>query len=109
MHNKFAQPPKNTILVLTTRKAIGKTTPSKHETSYGVQYRSLCITDPDVTYDAACTFDDDSDERLRSHFLLLKSLLSTHHDTLIRDLKWTKVDIETWLKEADVKKPSKKL
>ena len=26
MHKKFAQPPKNTILVLTTREAVGKTT-----------------------------------------------------------------------------------
>ena len=37
MHKKCAQPPKNTIRVLSTREAVGKTTPSKHETSYGVQ------------------------------------------------------------------------
>ena len=36
MHKKLAQPPKNTIPVLTTREAVGKTTSSKHETSYGV-------------------------------------------------------------------------
>ena len=41
MHKKFEIP------VLTTREAVGKTTPSKHETSYGIQYRNLCIVGPD--------------------------------------------------------------
>ena len=109
MHKKFAQPPKNTIPVLTTREAVGKTTLRKHETSYGVRYKNLCITGPDVKYDNDRMFADDSDERLRSHFLFLKSILSTHPDTLIRDRKWTKADIQSWFKEADVKKCSKKL
>ena len=109
MHKKFAQPPKNTILMLTTREVVGKITPSEHETSYGVQYRNLCITSPDVKYDTDRTFADDSDERLRSHFQFLKSILCMHLDPLIRDLKWTKADIQGWYKEADVKKHSKKL
>ena len=72
--------------MLTTREVVGKTTPSKHETSYGVQYRNLCLTGPDVKYDTHRTFADDSDERLRSHFQFLKSILSTHPDKVIRDL-----------------------
>ena len=40
MHKKFEIP------VLTTREAVGKTTPSKHETSYGTQYRNVCIVGP---------------------------------------------------------------
>ena len=109
LHKKFAQPPKSTIPALTTREAVGKTTPSTHKTSYGVQYRLSCITGPDLEYDTDRTFSDESNERLRSHFLFLKSILSTHPDTLIRDLKWTKADIQTWSKEADRKKRSKKL
>ena len=94
MHKKFAQP-KNTIPMSTTREVVSKTTPSKHEALYGVQYKNLCITGPDVKYDTDRTFADDSPERLRSHFLFLTSILSTHPDTLIRDLKWTKADIQT--------------
>ena len=60
MHKKFAQPAKNTIPVLTTREDVGKTTPSKHETSYGVQCRFLCIIGPDVKYDIDRTNDCDS-------------------------------------------------
>ena len=33
MHKKFAEPPLNTIPVLTTREGVGKTTPSNHEIS----------------------------------------------------------------------------
>ena len=104
MHKKFAPPAKNTSPVLTTGEAVGKTTPSKHETSYGVQYRNLCITGPDVKYHTDRTFANDSDERPRSHFQFMKSILSTHPDSLIRGLKWTKADIEMWFKEAGVKK-----
>ena len=95
--------------MLTTREAVGKTTLSKHETLYGVQYMNLCITGPEVKYDSNRTFADDSDEQLRSHCLFLKSILSTHPDTLIRDLKWTKADIQTWCKEATSKDVLKKL
>ena len=59
MQKKYAQPPENTIRVFTTHEAVGKTTPSKHETSYGVQYRHLCITGPDVNHDTTRTFADD--------------------------------------------------
>ena len=51
MHKKFAQPPNNTIPELTTREAVGKTTPSKQLTSYVVQYKNLCITSLDLKYD----------------------------------------------------------
>ena len=96
--------------MLTTRDAVGKTTPSKHETSYGVQYGNLCITGTHVNYDDHRTFTDDSDERVRSHFLFfLKSILSTHPDTLIIDLNWTEADIHRWFKEAEGKKRSKTL
>ena len=40
MHKHFSIP------VLTTREAVSKTSPSKHETSYGVQCRNLCIVGP---------------------------------------------------------------
>ena len=36
-------------------------------------------------------------------------MFSTHRDTLIRDLKWTKADIHTWFKEANIKTRSKKI
>ena len=51
MHKKFAQPPKNTSLVLTTREVVGKTTPSMHETLYGVQYKKICINGLNLKYD----------------------------------------------------------
>ena len=41
-------------------------------------------------------------------FIFLKSILSTHPKPLVRDLKWTRADIQAWFKEADVKKCSKK-
>ena len=44
VHNHFS------IHVLTTREAMGKTSRSKHETSYGVQYRNLCIIGRDPKY-----------------------------------------------------------
>ena len=107
MHKNFAQPPKNTIPMLTTLEALGKTTPNKHETSYGVHCRNLSITGLDLKYDIDRTFADDLHERLRSHFLFLNSILSTHLDTLIRDLKRTKADVHTWFKAANIKKRSK--
>ena len=103
MHKKFTHPPKNTNSVLTTCEAVSKIAPNKHKTSYEVEYRNLRITGPGVKYDTACTFAADSDERLQSHFLFLESILSTHPDTLPGDLKWTKADVRTWFKEADVK------
>ena len=54
MHKHFSIP------VLTTREAVGKTSPSKHETSYGVQYRNLCIVGPDPKYNTDRTFAEES-------------------------------------------------
>ena len=103
MHKHFSIP------VLTTREAVGKTSPSEHETSYGVQYRTLCIVGPDPKYNTDRTFAEESDERLRAHYMYLKSILSTHSDSTIRELKWTLSDVVTWFKEAKVKKRSKKV
>ena len=103
MHKHFSIP------VLTTREAVGKTSPSKHETSYGVQYRNLCIVGPDPKYNTDRTFAEESEERLRVHYMYLKSILSTHPDNTIRELKWTQSDVVTWFKEAKIKKRSKKV
>ena len=103
MHKHFSIP------VLTTREAVGKTSPSKHETSYGVQYRNLCIVGPDPKYNTDRTFAEESEERLRVHYMYLKSILSTHPDSTIRELKWTQSDVVTWFKEAKIKKRSKKV
>ena len=100
MHKHFSIP------VLTTREAVGKTSPSKHETSYGVQYRNLCIVGPDPKYNMDRPFAEESDERLRVHYMYLKSVLSTHPDSTIRQLKWTQRDVVT---EAKVKKRSKQV
>ena len=108
VHKKFVQPPNNTIPVLTTHDDVGKTTSSKHETSYRVPYRNLCNSSPDVKYITDRMFIDDTNEGLRSHFQFLKSILSTHRDPLIRDLEWTKADLQGWFKEAEVKKCSQK-
>ena len=62
MHKKFEIP------VLTTKEAVGKTTPSKHETSYGIQYRNLCIVGPDPKYNTEHTFAEEADERVRDHY-----------------------------------------
>ena len=83
MHKKFAIP------LLTTREAVGKTTPSKHETSYGIQYRNLCIVGPDPKYNTEHTFAEEVDERLRDHYKFLKSVVSTHPEPIFRELKWT--------------------
>ena len=61
MHKKFQIPG------LTTREAVGKATPSKHETSYGIQYRNLCIVGPDPKYNTQHMFAEEADERLRDH------------------------------------------
>ena len=103
MHKHFSIP------VLTTREAVGKTSPSKHETSYGVQYKNLCIVGPDPKYNTDRTCAEESEERLRVHYMYLKSILSTHPDSIIRELKSTKSDVVTWFKEAKVKKWSKKV
>ena len=41
--------------------------------------------------------------------MYLKSIVSTHPDSTIRELKWTQSDVVTWFKEAKVKKRSKKV
>ena len=101
MHKHFSIP------VLTTREAMGKTSPSKHETSYGVQYRNLCIVGPDPKYNTDRTFAEESEERLRVHYMCLKSILSTHPDSTI--CEWTQSNVVTWFKEAKIKKRSKKV
>ena len=103
MHKKFEIP------VLTTREAVGKTTLSKHETSYGIQYRNLCIVGPDPKYNTEHTFAEEADERLRDHYKFFKSVLSTHPEPIIHDLKWTQSDVLSWFKDAKVKKRSKKV
>ena len=102
MHKHFSIP------VWTTREALGKTSQGKHETSYRVQYRNLCIVGPDPKYNTDRTFAEESDERLRAHYMYLKSILFTHPDGTIRELKWTPSDVVTWFKEAKVKNGSKK-
>ena len=102
MHKHFSN-------VLTTWESVGKTSPSKHETSYGVQYRNLRIVGPDPKYSMDRTFTEEFDERLRVHYMYLISILSTHPDTTIRELKLTQSDVVTWFKEAKVKKRSKKV
>ena len=69
MHKKFEIP------VLTTREAVGKTTPLKHETSYAVQYRNLCIVGPHAKYNTEHMFAEEADARLRGHYKFLKSVL----------------------------------
>ena len=87
MHKKFEIP------VLTTREAVGKTTPSKHETSYSVQYWNLCIVGPDAKYNTEHTFAEEADEWLRGHYKFLWSVLSTHLEPIIRDFKLTQSDV----------------
>ena len=87
MHKKFEIP------VLTTREAVGKTTPSKHEISYGIRYRNLCIVGPDPKYNTEHTFAEEADERLRDHYKFLKSVLSTHPKPIVCELKWTQSDV----------------
>ena len=103
MHKKFEIP------VLTTREAVGKTTPSKHETSYGIQYRNLCIFGHDSKYNTQHTFAEEADERLRDHYKFLKSVLSTHPERKIREVKWRQSDALSWFKDAKVKQRSKKI
>ena len=90
MHKKFEIP------VLTTREAVGKAAPSKHETSYGIQYRNLCIVGPDPKYNTENTFAEEADEHLRDHCKFLKFVLSTHPEPIIRELKWTQRNLEQW-------------
>ena len=102
LHKKFEIP------VLTTREAMGKTTPSKHETSYGIRYRNPCIVGPDHKYNTEHTFAEEADERLRDHYKLLKSVLSAHREPIIHALEWKQSDVLSWFKDAKVKKRSKK-
>ena len=62
MHKKFE------ITVSASREAVGKTTPSKHETSYGIQYRNLCIVGLDPKDSTEHTFAEEADERLCDHY-----------------------------------------
>ena len=103
MHKHFSTP------VLTTREAVGKTSPSKHESSYGVQYGNFCIVNADPKYNTDRTLAAEPDERLRVHYMYLKSIPSTRPGSTIRELKWTQSDVVTWFKEAQVKKRSKKV
>ena len=103
MHKRFSIP------ILTTRQAVGKTSPSKHETSYGVQFRNLCIVGLDPKCNTDRTFAEESEERLRVHYMYFKSIPSTHPDNAIRELKWTQSHVVTWFKEAKIKKRSKKV
>ena len=97
------------IPILTTRYTVGKTTASKHETSYGIQYRNLCIVGPDPKYNTEHTFAEEADERLRDHYKFLKSVLSTHPEPIFRDLKWSQSDVLSCFKDAKVKKRSKEI
>ena len=45
---------------------------------------NLCIVGPDPKYNTDRTFAEEFDERLRVHYMYLKSILSTHPE-----LKWT--------------------
>ena len=103
MHKKFE------VLILTIREAVGKTTPSKHRTSYGIRYSNLCIVGPDPKYNTEHTFAEEEDERLGDHYNFLKSVFSTHPEPIIRELKWTQSDVLSWFKDAKVKKRSKKI
>ena len=102
MHRNFQIP------VLTTREAVGKTTPPKHETNYGIHYRNLYIVGPDPKCNAEHTFAEEGNERLRDHYKFLKFVLSTHPAPIIRELKWMQSDVLSWFKNAKVKKRGKK-
>ena len=103
MHKKFEVP------VLTTREAVGKTTPSKHETSYGIQYRNRCIVGPDPNYNTEHMFAEEADGCLRDHYKFLKSVPPTHGEPMIRELKWTQSDVLSRFKDARVRKRNKKI
>ena len=77
MHTKFEKP------VFTTKEAVGKTTPSKNETNYGIQCRNLCMFGPDSKYNTQGTFAEEADERPRDHYTFLKCLLSTRPKPII--------------------------
>ena len=87
MHKKFEIP------VLTRGEVVGKTTPSKDETSYHIQHRNLCIVHPHPKYNTHRTFAEEIDERLHDQYKFLKSALSTHPEPIIRELKWTQSDV----------------
>ena len=78
MHKHFSIP------VLMTREAVGKTSPNKHETAYGVQYPNLCIVGLDPKYNTDRTTAEESDERLCVHYMYLTSILSTHPDSKVK-------------------------
>ena len=104
--NQYAISPKDTLLamvmqkkfeipVLTTREAVGRTTASKHETSYGIPYRDLCIVGPYPKCNTEHTFAEEADERICDHYKFLKSLVSSHPEPIIRQLKWTQIDVQS--------------
>ena len=55
------------------------------------------------------TFAEEADERPRDDYKFLKSVLSTHPEPIIRELKWTQSGVLFWFKDAKVKKRSKKI
>ena len=103
MHNTFEIP------VFTTREFVGKTTPPKHETSYSIHYRNLCIAGLDPKYNTKHTFAKEAQERLRDHYKLLMFVFSTHPEPIIRELKWTQSDMPSSFKDDNVKKRSKRI
>ena len=50
------------IPLLTTREAVSKATPWKHETSYGVQYTNLCNLGPDAKYNTQHMLAEEADD-----------------------------------------------
>ena len=103
MHKKFE------ISVLTTKEAVGKTPPSKHEISYSIEYKDLCLVGPDPKYNTEHTFAVEADARLRDHYKFLNSVFLTHREPMIRELNWTQSDVLSRFKDAKVKKRSKKI
>ena len=101
--------PKDTLLAMLMHKHFSIPVLMTRETSYGVQYKNLYIAGPDPKYNTDRTFAEESDERLCVHYMYLKSILSLHPDSTIRQLKWTQSDVVTWFKEAKVKKRYKKV
>ena len=58
---------------------------------------------------AQCRGVQGSAGRCRAGRTHAKTILSTHPDSTIRELKWTQSDVVTWFKEAKIKKRSKKV
>ena len=102
IHKKFEIP------VATIREAVGKTTPSKHETSCVMHYGNLCIVGPNAKNSIEHTFPQESDKPLRDHYKFLKSVFPAHREPTIGQLKRTQSDVLSWFKDAKVEKRNKK-